>query len=63
MAGVSATAISVGESHTCAIVTGGALMCWGRNGNGQLGIGSTSDYHSPVAVGLGSGMSATSALS
>jgi alpha-tubulin suppressor-like RCC1 family protein len=61
-AGVSATAVSTGAYYTCAIVTGGGLRCWGYNGNGQLGIGSTSSQYSPVAVGLGSGMSVQHAL-
>jgi alpha-tubulin suppressor-like RCC1 family protein len=55
VAGVSATAIARGMYHTCALVTGGGLMCWGDNNKGQLGIGSTADQLSPVAVSLGSG--------
>jgi len=31
--------IAAGGLHTCAVVTGGALKCWGSNFNGQLGIG------------------------
>ncbi len=50
--GLSASAIAAGESHTCAIVSGGWVMCWGSNGNGQLGIGSTAQQTSlrPVTV-------------
>ena len=55
-AGVSAVAVATGYYHTCAIVTGGSLVCWGSNGNGQLGLGSTTDQHSPQAVSLGSGV-------
>jgi hypothetical protein len=36
--GVSAIAIAAGDTHTCAIVTKGGLMCWGMNYYGQLGI-------------------------
>ena len=53
--GLAATAISAGGSHTCALVTGGRLMCWGSNANGQLGIGSTTDQYSPQAVSLSRG--------
>jgi hypothetical protein len=48
--GTSATAIALGMMHTCIIATGGGAKCWGYNGNGQLGIGSTSNTWSPVDV-------------
>jgi hypothetical protein len=35
----------------CAIVAGGGIMCWGYNGDGQLGIGSTTDQTRPVMTG------------
>ncbi len=49
-AGVSATAIALGAGHTCAIEAGGRVKCWGWNRFGQLGIGSTVNQTSPVAV-------------
>jgi len=34
------SALTMGSNHACAIVEDGILMCWGRNGSGELGIGS-----------------------
>jgi alpha-tubulin suppressor-like RCC1 family protein len=30
--------LAVGQGHVCAVANNGALWCWGRNSNGQLGI-------------------------
>ena len=47
--GSKATAIATGTSHTCALLTTGAVRCWGYGGDGQLG------YDSPANVGDGGG--------
>ncbi len=49
--GVSAIAITLGGWHTCVIVTGGGVKCWGYGPH--LGFTVPSDY--PVNVGIGSG--------
>jgi alpha-tubulin suppressor-like RCC1 family protein len=36
--------------HTCAIDTGFYVQCWGRNAEGQLGIGRALDSPQPVTV-------------
>lgn len=35
----SVAQVSIGQGHACAVATSGALYCWGRNTNGQLGLG------------------------
>lgn len=44
------TSVTVGERHTCARMTTGAVRCWGDNGLGQLGNGSLDDSLTPVDV-------------
>ena len=43
-------AIAAGDYHTCVVLTGGGVDCWGSNSNGQLGTGGTSDTWTPTGV-------------
>ncbi|HEV8398744.1 MAG TPA: hypothetical protein VGQ18_02775 [Gemmatimonadales bacterium] len=42
--------VSAGQFYSCGVTTSGAAYCWGSNGYGQLGNGSTSPSTTPVAV-------------
>jgi alpha-tubulin suppressor-like RCC1 family protein len=43
--------VEAGEWHTIATQASGTLWAWGENGQGQLGLGNTTDRSSPVQVG------------
>ncbi len=68
----SATAISAGGRHTCALLDDGTVRCWGYGGAGQLGYGNTSnvgqqptittDQAGPVNVGARTAKAITAGL-
>jgi cysteine-rich repeat protein len=37
------TMVAVGQTHTCALLEGSSVKCWGGNASGQLGLGDTND--------------------
>ncbi|MBL7689555.1 MAG: putative Ig domain-containing protein [Bdellovibrionaceae bacterium] len=64
--GRTVTQMSVGTSHSCAILDNGDLKCWGENNYGQLGLGNTNHRGDAAgemgdalpAVNLGTGRTA-----
>jgi alpha-tubulin suppressor-like RCC1 family protein len=44
------TQIVAGGTHTCARLSDGTARCWGKNANGQLGDGTTTQQLLPVVV-------------
>jgi alpha-tubulin suppressor-like RCC1 family protein len=65
-AGLRATALALGADHSCALLSDGAIKCWGYNTHGQLGLGDGRDRgrgpnelgEALPAVNLGSGRTA-----
>ena len=49
-AGVSFVGISSGAYHSCAVTSVGDAYCWGSNGDGALGDGSSTIASTPVTV-------------
>jgi hypothetical protein len=58
-----AVSVVAGGYHTCALVTGGTLQCWGRNDRGQLGNGNVAAFGAtPTNVsGLPAGLTVVAA--
>jgi alpha-tubulin suppressor-like RCC1 family protein len=44
--------LAVGANHSCAVVQGGTMKCWGNNDFGQVGSSTPGDKPSPIDVAL-----------
>ena len=53
--GAPVSQLTVGEYHACALLTTGAVRCWGQGNKGQLGYGNTTNLYAPPSkdVNLG----------
>lgn len=52
LAGKYVTRLSVGSSGYACMIASGRVGCWGENGSGQLGIGTTDNKNVPTGVEL-----------
>ena len=48
--GIPIRSIACGRQHTVAVAENGSLFTWGKNTNGQCGLGHTTNVLSPVCV-------------
>jgi alpha-tubulin suppressor-like RCC1 family protein len=47
--------VAAGHNYSCAVLTSGAVKCWGENYVGQLGLGNTATYGNTSST-IGSGL-------
>jgi len=50
--GGKAVAVAAGTGHTCAVLTTGAVRCWGDGGSGRLGYNNTANVSDPVGPSI-----------
>ena len=48
--GFLATSLVIGTAHTCGLIAAGGVSCYGSNGFGQLGDGTTTNRSTPGQV-------------
>ena len=58
---LGAGSVSGGGGHLCALTSARGAKCWGYNGSGGLGDGTTTERLAPVDVSLTSGLSSIAA--
>lgn len=50
LVGAEVVGLSTGGAHACAVLRDGRVQCWGDNGAGQLGDGTTTSSAAPVPI-------------
>ena len=53
--------IAAGHEHTCAVTAAGAVLCWGSNAGGKLGVGNTPSRSSTPLTVISTGATAVAA--
>ena len=48
---VQAGWVDVGDSHSCAVIAGAQVRCWGVAANGRLGYGTAPSGGNPINIG------------
>ena len=48
LSGMNATRLDADDNHSCIVLGGGSMECWGGNAFGQLGTGNTTQLWGPV---------------
>jgi alpha-tubulin suppressor-like RCC1 family protein len=61
-AGALVSGAAAGDAFTCATLADHTALCFGANGDGQLGVGTTKDRPMPAAVLAGAGTAALGAV-
>jgi alpha-tubulin suppressor-like RCC1 family protein len=61
-AGVTVSDLALGDSHTCALLTTGAVRCWGLNNTGQLGYGNATNLGTTGSINNLTNVSLTGAV-
>ena len=49
---ISLASVSAARQFTCAVSVGGGVYCWGKGGQGQIGVAGMLDRHRPVLLSI-----------
>jgi alpha-tubulin suppressor-like RCC1 family protein len=63
LSGVTVTAVAAGWGYSLALASDGTVWAWGKNNEGQIGDGTTTNRATPVQVGGLSGITVTALAS
>jgi alpha-tubulin suppressor-like RCC1 family protein len=59
--GLNFTVISAGSDHTCGLTADDVGYCWGTNGGGLLGVGTSEEHRTPAPIAGGLALQSISA--
>lgn len=62
LAGQTVKAVAAGDAYSCALLSTGAVRCWGHNYGGRLGVAGVSELLSPTTAAIDDPAVAVSAI-